>query len=477
MANDFKGRIYFGDNLPILKQMESGSIDLIYIDPPFNTGKKQSQTRIRTAKSENGDRKGFKGNTYETIELGTKEYNDDFGDGFIEEFIKPRLVEAYRLLAPHGSLYFHIDYREVHYCKALLDKLFGRECFINEIIWAYDYGAKAKTRWPTKHDNILFYVKNPNNYIFNSDAVDREPYMAPGLVGPEKVERGKLPTDTWWHTIVGTNSKERTGYPTQKPLGVINRIVQASSLPGQTVLDFFAGSGTIGESCLKLRRNFILIDNNPIALEVMAKRFPITQGIEWVNFDPSPFQSVNTKITSQDEEIIKPDFEMLASLAIYIRNDLEEQTEFWESSPFSWVTQLPAAKKGKLGKNLIASWCAAKGLSVDYPKDAQASLVINGYRIATKFSTLWAEGSYKFQQIRNKGYDYLICLGISPSDAHCWVFQREFIVEKSTPQHGGSKGAEYWLTINPMSPPEWAKECGGTLDEAYIIIKNLKRKK
>ena len=212
--------------------------------------------------------------------------------------------------------------------------------------------------------------------------------MAPDLVGPEKVERGKLPTDTWWHTIVPTNGKEQTGYPTQKPFGVIKRIIQASSLPGQTVLDFFAGSGTIGESCLKLGRHFILIDNNPIALEVMAKRFPIIPGIEWVNFDPSPFQSVNTNITSQDEEIIKPDFEMLASLAIYIRNDLEEQTEFWESSPFSWVTQLPAAKKGKLGKNLIASWCAAKGLSVDYPKDAQASLVINGYRIATKFSTL-----------------------------------------------------------------------------------------
>ncbi len=290
MVEDFQGQIYYGDNLPVLKQLKDASIDLIYIDPPFNTGKKQSRTQIKTVRSENGDRRGFKGNTYETVEIGTKEYDDDFGESFIEEFLKPRLEEAYRLLAPHGSLYFHIDYREVHYCKILLDKIFGRECFINEIIWAYDFGGKAKTRWPAKHDNILFYVKDSSRYVFNSQSIDREPYMAPGLVGPEKAERGKLPTDTWWHTIVGTNSKERTGYPTQKPLGVINRIIQASSLPGQTVLDFFAGSGTVGESCLNLGRKFILIDNNPVALEVMAKRFPKSSGIEWINFDPSPFQ-------------------------------------------------------------------------------------------------------------------------------------------------------------------------------------------
>lgn len=282
--------------------MKNGSIDLIYIDPPFNTGKKQTRTRIKTVKSENGDRKGFQGNSYETIELGTKEYDDDFGESFIEEFIKPRLEEAYRILSPDGSLYFHIDYREVHYCKILLDKIFGRECFLNEIIWAYDFGGKAKTRWPAKHDNILFYVKDPKNYIFNSQAVDREPYMAPGLVGPEKAKKGKLPTDTWWHTIVGTNSKERTGYPTQKPLGVIKRILQASSLPGQTVLDFFAGSGTVGESCLQLGRNFILIDNNPVALEVMARRFLKSSRIEWINFDPSPFQSEDTGISSQFQE-------------------------------------------------------------------------------------------------------------------------------------------------------------------------------
>lgn len=473
MADDFKGRIFYGDNLPILKKIESSSINLIYIDPPFNTGKKQSRTQIRTVKSENGNRKGFKGNIYETVTLGTKEYEDDYGESFIEEFIKPRLLEAYRVLTKNGSLYFHIDYREVHYCKILLDKIFGRECFINEIIWAYDYGGKAKTRWPAKHDNILFYVKDPDNYTFISTAIDREPYMAPGLVGPEKAALGKLPTDTWWHTIVPTSGKERTGYPTQKPLGVINRIILASSLSGETVLDFFGGSGTVGESCLRLGRKFILIDNNPVALEVMARRFPKTSEIEWIDFDPTPFQSEDVKITPREEEITPPDFEMLASLAMYIRNDIEVQTEVWESSPFSWVTQLPAAKKGKLGRNLIASWCAAKGLTIAYPKDTKANLIINGYRIATKFSTLWSEGSYKFQQIRDAGYDYLICLGISPSDAHCWVFNRDYIVDKAKPQH---KGADFFLTINPEKLPDWACIGGGRLDEAYHILKNLKKK-
>ncbi len=186
------------------------------------------------------------------------------------------------MLKPTGSLYFHIDYREVHYCKILLDEIFGRESFINEIIWAYDYGGKPRTRWPAKHDNILFYAKDPAHYTFNVDAIEREPYMAPGLVGPEKAARGKLPTDTWWHTIVSTNGAEKTGYPTQKPLGVINRILQASSNPGDLVLDFFAGSGTVGAACLKLGREFILVDDNPQAIEVMAKRFAGFPEIEWI---------------------------------------------------------------------------------------------------------------------------------------------------------------------------------------------------
>lgn len=278
--------IYFADNLSVLKSLPSESVDLIYIDPPFNTGKTQARTQIRAVQSdETGDRTGFAGRRYETLKIGSKSYADIFDDYLA--FLEPRLVESYRVLKPNGSLYFHIDYREVHYCKILLDCIFGRDSFINEIIWAYDYGGKPKTRWPAKHDNILFYVKDPKSFTFNVDAIEREPYMAPGLVGPEKAARGKLPTDTWWHTIIATNGTEKTGYPTQKPLGIINRIINASTNPDDLVMDFFAGSGTVGESCLQLGRRFILVDNNLEAMQVMNKRFAGIQSIEWVNYPPA----------------------------------------------------------------------------------------------------------------------------------------------------------------------------------------------
>jgi site-specific DNA-methyltransferase (adenine-specific) len=277
------GRIYHGDNLPILQAMPSESVDLIYIDPPFNTGKAQQRTQIKTVRSDTGDRTGFQGRRYETIAIGSSSFADAFGDYLA--FLEPRLREAHRLLAFHGSLYFHIDYREVHYCKVLLDVIFGRDCFLNEIIWAYDYGGRPRDRWPPKHDNILFYVKDPGEYVFNTDAIERIPYMAPGLVGPEKAARGKLPTDTWWHTIVPTNSAEKTGYPTQKPLGILRRVIQASSDPGDMVLDFFAGSGTTGAACLELGRRFVLIDDNPAALDVMKRRFRDAAGIEWIGRD------------------------------------------------------------------------------------------------------------------------------------------------------------------------------------------------
>lgn len=271
--------IYFGDNLQILKDLPAESVDLIYIDPPFNTGHAQARTQIRTVRDENGDRVGFGGQSYRTEALGSRAYADQFDD-FLG-FLAPRLEQAYRVLKADGSLYFHIDYREVHYCKMLLDSIFGRDCFLNEIIWAYDFGGRSRKKWPAKHDNILYYVKNPEQYTFNYEEVERIPYMAPGLVGKEKAARGKFPTDTWWHTIVGTNSKEKTGYPTQKPVGVLRRIVQASSRPGDVVMDFFAGSGTVGEVCLELGRQFILVDNNPQALQVMKKRFAAAD-VTWV---------------------------------------------------------------------------------------------------------------------------------------------------------------------------------------------------
>lgn len=283
-----ENKIIFGDNLSALKCLPSASVDLIYIDPPFNTGKVQQRTQIKTVRSETGDRVGFQGQRYETIKIGAKSYSDLFDDYL--DFLEPRLQEAYRLLAPNATLYFHIDYREVHYCKILLDKIFGRDSFLNEIIWAYDYGARSKKKWPTKHDNILVYVKNPEDYVFNFDEMERIPYMSPGLVGPEKTARGKTPTDTWWHTIVPTNGREKTGYPTQKPLGILRRIIQISSPQNGVVLDFFAGSGTTGAVAHELGRQFILIDNNPTALEVMARRFANISNIDWQNFNPKSFQ-------------------------------------------------------------------------------------------------------------------------------------------------------------------------------------------
>jgi len=268
-------RILMGDNLRALAAMPSGSVELIYIDPPFNTGRRQTRLRMKTVRDDAGDRVGFGGNRYRTeLVQSSAQAASGYGDQFDDflGFLRPRLVEAHRLLTPTGSLFFHIDYREVHYCKVLLDEIFGRECFQNEIIWAYDYGARSTKRWPAKHDNILWYTRDPERYTFNLDKSDRIPYMAPGLVGAEKAARGKTPTDVWWHTIVSPTGKEKTGYATQKPLGILERIVRVHSNPGDLVLDFFAGSGTTGEAAARNGRAFCMIDENPEAIAVMEKR-------------------------------------------------------------------------------------------------------------------------------------------------------------------------------------------------------------
>ncbi|WP_167137700.1 MULTISPECIES: site-specific DNA-methyltransferase [unclassified Diaminobutyricimonas] len=261
-----------GDNLAVLGQLPDASFRLIYLDPPFNTGRPQKRQSITTVRSATGTRVGFKGRSYETIKGTLYGYDDSFADYW--EFLEPRLVEAWRLLDETGTLYLHLDWREVHYAKVVLDAMFGRECFLNEIIWAYDYGARARSRWPSKHDTILVYVKDPARYHFDNEAVDREPYMAPGLVTAEKAARGKLPTDVWWHTIVSPTGREKTGYATQKPEGVLRRIVQASSEPGDWVLDFFAGSGTTGAVAAALGRRYVLVDSNPEAIEIMRERLP-----------------------------------------------------------------------------------------------------------------------------------------------------------------------------------------------------------
>jgi len=269
-------RIILGDNLHVLPTLEDEAFQMIYIDPPFNTGKTQTRKTLKTEADASGDRVGFGGRRYATRLLAESSYVDEFADYLA--FLEPRLIEGRRALAQSGTLYFHIDYREAHYCKLLLDEVFGRENFLNEIIWAYDYGARAKQRWPAKHDTILVYAKDAERNHFDSAEVDREPYMAPGLVTPEKRALGKLPTDVWWHTIVPTNGREKTGYPTQKPEGIVRRMVVASSRPKDMCLDFFAGSGTLGAVAAKNGRGYVLIDENPAAIEVATRRLAAIEG-------------------------------------------------------------------------------------------------------------------------------------------------------------------------------------------------------
>jgi site-specific DNA-methyltransferase (adenine-specific) len=262
-----------GDNLELMRAQPDGIAQLIYTDPPFNTGRRQQRQRLTVIEDEEGDRTGFGGRRYRSTLSDSPSFSDRY-DRYLEDFLAPRLRQMHRLLAPTGTLYLHLDYREAHYAKVHLDGLFGREQFLNEIIWAYDYGAKPRNRWPAKHDTILVYVKDRARYHFDSEAVEREPYMAPGLVSAEKAARGKLPTDVWWHTIVSPTGREKTGYPTQKPEGIVRRMVQASTRPGDLCLDPFAGSGTLGAVAAALGRRYLLMDESPDAVRVMRSRLP-----------------------------------------------------------------------------------------------------------------------------------------------------------------------------------------------------------
>jgi DNA modification methylase len=265
-----------GDNLAVLPRLPDGAFDLIDVDPPFNTGRPRRRRALRAVRDDAGERTGFGGRRYRTRVLSDLAYDDAHAD--YTGFLRPRLEHARRLLAPHGSLYLHLDYREAHYVKVMLDEVFGRDAFLNEIVWAYDYGGKPKTRWPAKHDTILVYVRTPGDHLFDAEAVEREPYMAPGLVSAEKAARGKRPTDVMWHTIVPTTGREKTGYPTQKPEGLVRRFVAASSRPGGWCLDFFAGSGTLGAVCAPLGRRFVLVDSNPAAVAIAAARLSGSAG-------------------------------------------------------------------------------------------------------------------------------------------------------------------------------------------------------
>ena len=264
------GRIVQADNLRVLRALPDASVDLIYADPPFNTGRVQRRRTLRARRDPRGGAAGFGGARYAREETGRMSYDDRGGDYL--GWLRARLEEARRALAADGSLLLHLDCREVHYAKVMLDGIFGRECFLNEIIWAYDYGARSRKRWSPKHDSILWYVRDPKRYTYRYEDIDRIPYLAPGLVSKEKAARGKTPTDVWWQTIVPTNGREKTGYPTQKPLAVLERFVRVHSNPGDLLLDFCAGSGSWGEAAAKHGRRFLLVDSNPEAVAVMEKR-------------------------------------------------------------------------------------------------------------------------------------------------------------------------------------------------------------
>lgn len=262
-----------GDNLQAIKQLPDESFQLIYIDPPFNTGTRQSRQSMKTVRDPNGDRVGFLGQRYISIPGRRMGYDDSFSGYW--DFLTPRLQEAWRLLSDEGSLYLHLDYREVHYAKVVLDSIFGRECFLNEIIWAYDYGARNTKKWPAKHDNILVFVKNPKTYVFNSTEVNLTAHFRPGGLNEAHIDRSRAASDVWWHTIVSPMGKEKTGYPTQKPLGILRRIIDAGSRPGDWVLDFFGGSGTTGQAARDSLRKFVLVDSNPDAIATMIQRFDV----------------------------------------------------------------------------------------------------------------------------------------------------------------------------------------------------------
>ncbi len=278
--------IHYGDNLDVLKVIPDRSVSLIYIDPPYNTGKVMHRHQIEIQRQAEGSgHLGFEDQRYKSMRVGTRSFSDIFHQDEYLLFLEERLVQARRILTDEGSLFFHIGGPQAHYCKILLDAIFGRESFLNEIIWAWDYGARTKKRWPAKHDSIYWYAKNPDDYVFDLEACDRIPYLSPWMVGTQKAKRGKSPTDTWWHTIVSPQSSEKTGYPSQKPLGILERIVRVHSRPGDLLCDFFAGSGSFGEAATKNDRDCILVDSNAQAMEVMERRFA-TQAVVWKGWEP-----------------------------------------------------------------------------------------------------------------------------------------------------------------------------------------------
>jgi hypothetical protein len=181
-----------------------------------------------------------------------------------------------------------------------------------------------------------------------------------------------------------------------------------------------------------------------------------------------------------NHKITDPDVQLLAARSAALRGDYAEDEMAWLDSPFAWIKTRPSRQVGAIGEQLVAGWCAAKGLDVARSPDSNADRIIEGYRVEIKFSTLWKNGSYKFQQLRDQDYQLAICLGLSPFDAHCWILPKELILDGwgkapgLASQHGGRAGSDTaWLSVNPNNVPEWLKHQGGTLRQGYQVLLTL----
>jgi DNA modification methylase len=260
-------RLIHADNLAVTGGLADGAVDLIYIDPPFGTG-----TVRRGGARGTGLLQGETPHHYRDV--------PDDPERFVT-WIEPRLIESRRVLAPHGSLFVHLDYRAVHYVKVALDRIFGRPRFINEIIWCYSVGGKSRNMFGRKHDTILWYARTADHAFF-PDAVRvprkggshmRVVRTAEGALVQEKTDRrtgkvyrypvaaGKVPED-WWTDIeiLNQSDRERTGWPTQKPERLLERILCAASAEGALVADWFCGSGTTAIAAQRLDRRFLIAD-------------------------------------------------------------------------------------------------------------------------------------------------------------------------------------------------------------------------
>ncbi len=252
-----RDRLIYGDCLPVMRELPAGSFDCIYIDPPFFTG---VERRLQHSQQRGPS------------------YADTWGDGLQEylDWLEERLAVMRELLQPEGALLVHLDWHAVHYVKVLLDRLFGMRHFQNEFIWYYSGGGASRIRFARKHDTILYYTRSATTWKFYADRV-REPYKwtdgQPRADGSARdYTRGKLPDDVWQHHALLPWAKESLGYPTQKPMALLTRLLLATTDAGDVVGDFCCGSGTTAAAAQQLARRWVAGDDSRAAICLAAER-------------------------------------------------------------------------------------------------------------------------------------------------------------------------------------------------------------